>query len=652
MSLQVWLPLTQNTDNQGLYPIEKTVNIKNSFSNNGGKLGRTVQFTSGDYIKISDPIKSTTKEFTIAFWVKFSTVSGTQTLWAGRSTTGKSVAIHAISNKIRFDSSSQVTSGTTFVANTWYHILCILDSNKNQKIYVNGVQNNISTNQSVTTDKVNVYGTIGMSSAADVLQTNPFTGWIQDFRIYDNALSIKEIKELAKGLYVHYKFDKDEKSSITSKNNRFRDYSGMNNHCENFSRTVIHPEDSPRYGLSTKVNANEFIEKYNLPDTLYDFTISVWIKCEITYNRKELVICGVGECSIYLTGGYLQNGNYFYDLTPYSNTWTNIVIVVNKNNGEHLYINGEYIPPESPVSYSIMSGDLMIGDDNTPLYISDLRLYATELSAADVKALYNNPISIDNCNNLHSLEFIESDHENLLDNLNTQYATKGSMSNSFNTSQPNFVPYNQTNCKCQYGGKPGFNFIRVANINDYASGGRTTYGGPRIDFNNKPLVKNHSYIIMFDYEGHFDTSSFGYTRWSYNDGWEGDNSLMPSPTQILKTGIVDAANTETKKRFIYAFTINDDIKKVCKTSFSSYVAGNSYLSYRYFAWHYGYATSGTGQGTDAYLTNFKMYDITNYVNSGFFTKEGLVKMFDFDDFLSESKIHKYGLISMNNFIED
>jgi hypothetical protein len=37
--------------------------------------------------------------------------------------------------------------------------------------------------------------------------TTAFNGRLNDFRIYDHALSEKEVKEIAKGLILHYKLD-------------------------------------------------------------------------------------------------------------------------------------------------------------------------------------------------------------------------------------------------------------------------------------------------------------------------------------------------------------------------------------------------------------------------------------------------------------
>jgi hypothetical protein len=34
-----------------------------------------------------------------------------------------------------------------------------------------------------------------------------FKGMVADFRLYDEALSLKQIKELSKGLVTHYKLD-------------------------------------------------------------------------------------------------------------------------------------------------------------------------------------------------------------------------------------------------------------------------------------------------------------------------------------------------------------------------------------------------------------------------------------------------------------
>lgn len=39
--------------------------------------------------------------------------------------------------------------------------------------------------------------------------------------------------------------------------------------------------------------------------------------------------------------------------------------------------------------------------------LSDVRIYATALSAADVLELYNTPANIDNLNNMHTFEFLE-----------------------------------------------------------------------------------------------------------------------------------------------------------------------------------------------------------------------------------------------------
>jgi len=90
-------------------------------------------------------------------------------------------------------------------------------------------------------------------------------------------------------------------------------------------------------------------------------------------------------------------------------------------------------------------------------------------------------------------------------------------------------------------------------------------------------------------------------------GWSG-GGVQPSPTTIVNEGIPADFNGE--KDCFYIFKITDAISKPCTTTYSAYVAGTTYLSYRHLTFGWGYTSTGT-LGTDLYLTNFRLYDITS-----------------------------------------
>lgn len=104
--------------------------------------------------------------------------------------------------------------------------------------------------------------------------------------------------------------------------------------------------------------------------------LSRW--CMITYTYD-----GFG-CKVYIDGELKANQTYFTEKTPiYYNTITPLII------------GGE---PNSNVSVT----DILSG------YASDFRIYATALSAEDIKELYETSASIDNKGNLYCNEFIET----------------------------------------------------------------------------------------------------------------------------------------------------------------------------------------------------------------------------------------------------
>lgn len=166
--------------------------------------------------------------------------------------------------------------------------------------------------------------------------------------------------------------------------------------------------------------------------------------------------------------------------------------------------------------------------------------------------------------------------------------------------------YNQTNCQCTLTDN-GFRIYRPSNLTVSANG-ETMWGGLRIsnEANQFNLIKGHTYIILFDVNGK-TTNAAGSIGWTNNMGW-GGGGLIPSPNNTSCDWV--AENFNGTKTCWYKWTINDDIYKVCTTSYSGFVAGNTYVSYRHFMFGFGYASTGS-LGTDLYITNIRMYDITN-----------------------------------------
>ena len=94
-------------------------------------------------------------------------------------------------------------------SNTWYHIGYTYD-NGTIKLYVNGNLDGTYTGiiNSIVEDFIQIFGWAFRSSSYTdntVYGNYKVNGDINDVRIYDHCLSEKEIKDLAKGLCVHYK---------------------------------------------------------------------------------------------------------------------------------------------------------------------------------------------------------------------------------------------------------------------------------------------------------------------------------------------------------------------------------------------------------------------------------------------------------------
>ena len=204
MALQVWLPLTEDLTQQGLSGVEAVNN--GATVNNDGKLGKCYQFDGNDYITL--PIKFLGSDYSYSVWVYTTSASTTQTLGCCRATVGNGFSLFLINGKIRIDPGGknvQWTTNYTYPINTWFHIAVTCNNGK-IKYYINGEYKQ-EYNMTLNESQWGTLFSIGASQANGSGYGNYLTGQLNDIRIYDHCLSTKEIKELSKGLILHYKLD-------------------------------------------------------------------------------------------------------------------------------------------------------------------------------------------------------------------------------------------------------------------------------------------------------------------------------------------------------------------------------------------------------------------------------------------------------------
>ena len=195
MALQVWLPLTKDLRNQGLSDV--TVTNNGATFNSAGKLGGSYDLTSGSITLSNLPNPS---EISIAFWFKRTANTGTRqfmfTAWTGvtceLTTDGKPT--FAV-NKNNYPT---ITGNAITTSTGWIHYCGTFSTTQGMKLYINGslVASNSNTAAIVwgtTSGQIGKYGGYASMSAQ-----------MNDFRIYDHCLSPMEVKELSKGLILHY----------------------------------------------------------------------------------------------------------------------------------------------------------------------------------------------------------------------------------------------------------------------------------------------------------------------------------------------------------------------------------------------------------------------------------------------------------------
>ena len=215
MSLQIWLPLNGNLQQQGLSNANATI-MGTGITYSAGKIGQAATFPNNCNSCIYLP-RLRLQTGTYAAWIKVigSGATARQCIISeGRDSYNDGVEIYTnqAGTSLSFKAHEK-TITTTIVLNQWYHIAGTF-GNGQVKLYVDGVLKGSNTYTADMTYQYALDLVLGKMSYSYTNTSNyfSFNGQLNDVRIYDHCLSAKEVEEISKGLILHYKLDGPKES--------------------------------------------------------------------------------------------------------------------------------------------------------------------------------------------------------------------------------------------------------------------------------------------------------------------------------------------------------------------------------------------------------------------------------------------------------
>ena len=176
-------------------------------------------------------------------------------------------------------------------------------------------------------------------------------------------------------------------------------------YCNNGTRTgtFTWTSDTPKYLVSTSAQGSSGAKIIGPGMPTEARSAAIWVKCAKTVDsvffadKNSTLECGLLNSLIYAN---TTNSAGFTTTHWKDNQW-NHVVVVNDNGTRRVYVNGEPETASGANNYYMHTTDAVYlwtrSDNNSYPFngqMSDFRIYATALSASDVKSLYQNCATI------------------------------------------------------------------------------------------------------------------------------------------------------------------------------------------------------------------------------------------------------------------
>ena len=206
MSLQVWLPLTNDCANYGLQSV-KSIN-NNTTKTTGGKFYYCHNFNgTNGWINLQNYAStlSNASTFSLAFWCcsTESTLSPIFQLKAGTAVAFQFNSDTTFNYRDNAHGSLATVSYTPPTAGVWTHYAFTYNKGT-WVVYKDGVKDGNGLPYSGTTSFYPALTISYIGRRNTTAGDTYYNGKINDFRIYNHALSLEEVADLAKGLLLHY----------------------------------------------------------------------------------------------------------------------------------------------------------------------------------------------------------------------------------------------------------------------------------------------------------------------------------------------------------------------------------------------------------------------------------------------------------------
>ncbi len=377
-----------------------------------GQIGQAVNLDgTNDHVSMPSGVVNGLTDFSIATWVRLDTTSAWRRLFDfGTGTTvNMFLTPQSGSNTVRFaittgggGAEQQINGTSALPTGTWTHV-AVTKSGNTGRLYVNGAQ--VGQNTAMTLSPSSLGNTTQNWIGRSQYTGDPFLdGQVDDFRIYNRALSAAEVQSLANpsggtGPIAWYQFEGNANDS--SGNGR--------------NGTLVNGPTFVAGQVGQAVNLDGTNDHVSLPagivNSLSNFSIATWVRLDTTSAWRRLFDFGTGTTvNMFLTpqsgsntvrfaittagGGAEQRINGTSALP--TGAWIHVAVTKSGNTGI-LYVNGVQVGQNTSMTLSPSSlgntnqnwigRSQYAGDPFLDGQVDDFRIYNRALSVAEVQSL-------------------------------------------------------------------------------------------------------------------------------------------------------------------------------------------------------------------------------------------------------------------------